>query len=102
VVLRARVQQGGATADAARAHAARQAEYRARRAKVTHQTDGEVAAPATVSTAPETAMPAASGAAKDTDAKNDRTYGCARCGRRSNYVRYQTLAKYRPRWRRPP
>ncbi len=88
------------------AHAERQRRYRERQQKVTHQTDEEVPVAATVPPAPtEVAMPAesSSGAAREgCDAKPEGKYRCAWCERESRFLRHQTLAKYRPRWRRPP
>lgn len=62
--------------------------------------------PATVPSVPTEAVmaTAASCGAKrlTSDAKDETTYRCAWCQRESRFLRYQTLAKYRPRWRRPP
>lgn len=86
------------------AHAERQRRYRERQ-KVTHHSDEVVGVPATVSPAPTKAVMEAadsSGASETTDAKDERTYRCAWCQRESRFLRHETLAKYRPRWRRPP
>lgn len=72
---------------------------------MTHHPDEEVPAPATVSPAPTKAVMEtadSSGASETTDAKDERTYRCAWCQRESRFLRHETLAKYRPRWRRPP
>jgi hypothetical protein len=78
-------------------HAARQARYRARREKVTHQTSQAVGVSGIV-TAP--LLDAASGPEEVPDAEVVRPVTrpqCARCGRRGRFVRHTTLVHVRPR-----
>ncbi len=93
-----------ATTDGRHAHARRQARYRERQ-KVTHHPDEAEPVPVTVPLAPTNAVietADSSGASEKTHAKDERTYRCAWCERESRFLRHETLAKYRPRWRRPP
>jgi hypothetical protein len=78
-------------------HAARQARYRARHEKVTHQTSP----PADVSgIVPTPLFDPASGQEEVPDANAARLIirpQCARCGRHGRFVRHTTLVHVRPR-----
>jgi hypothetical protein len=77
-------------------HAARQARYRARRKKVTHQTSPTVS-PSGIVPSPLGA-PTSGPEAPDADVACLATRPrCARCGRRGRFVRHTTLVHVRPR-----
>ena len=95
------------TRDGRHAHAARQAAYRERRRKVTHQAPPEVAREATVPLAPvqaTTQVSAEPSAARPPPHALPSSPACTFCGRPSPFLRHTTLARTRvgPRWRRSP
>ena len=81
-------------------HAARQARYRARQQKVTHQTSHIAPGSGIVPTPLATNTTTVSGREESRDADGPRPLArprCARCGRPGRFVRHTTLAHVRPR-----
>ncbi|NOJ58223.1 MULTISPECIES: hypothetical protein [Myxococcus] len=95
------------TRDGRHAHAERQAAYRGRRRKVTHQSPPPGALEVTVPPAPAqatTQVSAEPSAARPPAYAPPSIPACTSCGRANPFLRHTTLARTRmgPRWRRYP